>query len=145
VVALDGETSAQPALSLAFTEASLRGCPVVALHAASYSASNEDVVEHHVGIAELIAGWKQDYPDVPVETSVVRGDADATLLAWSRNASALVVGRAHRRGWGTWTRSVARTVLEQAHCPLIIPGRASVSPDLVGGVPRRRPASGARR
>jgi nucleotide-binding universal stress UspA family protein len=71
-----------------------------------------------------LANWEQDHSDVAVCTAVVSGDRDAQLLRWSRSAAVLVVGHPHRRGWGDWTRSVARSVMRQTHCPLIVAPQA---------------------
>lgn len=59
-------------------------------------------------------------PDIAVSTAVVSGDADAQLVRWSRSAGVVVVGHPRRRGWGSWTRSVARSVMRRTHCLLIV-------------------------
>jgi nucleotide-binding universal stress UspA family protein len=73
-----------------------------------------------VDLAVLVANWKQDHPEVTVSTTLVTGDPDAELVRWSRSAAVLVVGRPHESGWGSWMRWVARDVMRQTHCPLII-------------------------
>ena len=59
-----------------------------------------------------------------VSTVIVSGDPDAQLLRWSRSAAVLVVGHPHQPRWGSWTRSVARSVMRQTHCPLIVAPQA---------------------
>ena len=120
VVALDGETSAESALSVAFREAQLRQTGLVVLHAEHIGTSSRDVAAAGFDLAVLLSRWKQDHPDVTVSTTVVSGDPDAELVRWSRSAAVLVVGRPHQSGWGSWMRSVARNVMRQTHCPLII-------------------------
>ena len=136
VLALDAETSAESALGVAFREAQLRQARLVVLHAEPIGTSARDVAAAGFGLAVLLSRWKQDHPDVTVSTTLVSGDPDAELVRWSRSAAVLVVGRPHQSGWGSWIRSVARNVMRQTHCPLII---APPNPVQV----RRRPASAA--
>lgn len=127
VVALDGNTKAQVALRTAFEEAQLLRTRVLALHASPYGSPASEIAAQTANLTELLAGWKQDFPDISVRSLVVSGDPDASLLRWSRSAALLVMERPHRRMWGSWERSVARAVLKQTHCPMIVvprqPGR----------------------
>jgi nucleotide-binding universal stress UspA family protein len=120
MVALDTETDPEPALRLAFQEARLRETRLIVLHAEPMRASarERDAAQFDLGVA--LADWKQDHPEVGVSTVIVSGDPDAELVRWSRSAAVLVVGHPHRRGWADWTRSVARGVMKQAHCPLVV-------------------------
>jgi nucleotide-binding universal stress UspA family protein len=120
VVALDAETSAESALDVAFKEAQLRQTRLVVLHAEPIGTSARDVAAAGFDLAVQLSNWKQDHPDVTVSTTLVSGDPDAELVRWSRSAAVLVVGRPHQSGWGSWIRSVARHVMRQTHCPLII-------------------------
>jgi len=120
VVALDGETAAEPALTVAFEEARLRDTRLVVLHAEPISAAAPAVSAARFDIGVVLSRWKQDHPDVAISTAIVAGDPDAQLLRWSKTAAVLVVGRPHEHRWGSWTRSVARTVIRQTHCPLIV-------------------------
>jgi nucleotide-binding universal stress UspA family protein len=120
VVALDGETAAEPALTVAFEEARLRDTRLVVLHAEPISAAAPAVSAARFDIGVVLSRWKQDHPDVAISTAIVAGDPDAQLLRWSKTAAVLVVGRPHEHRWGSWTRSVARTVMRQTHCPLIV-------------------------
>jgi nucleotide-binding universal stress UspA family protein len=128
VVALDGETAAKPVLNLAFEEAGMRHSRLVVLHAEPMSASDRDVTAARLDLEILLAGWKQDHPDVAISTVIVSGDADAQLVRWSRSAAVLVVGRPHQHGWGSWILSVARSVMGKTHCPLIIAPQATPEP-----------------
>jgi nucleotide-binding universal stress UspA family protein len=120
VVALDGETSAESVLGVAFREAQLRRTRLLVLHAEPMGKSARDVVAAGFDLAALLAKWKQGHPGVSVSTAMVSGDPDAQLVRWSRSAALLVVGRPHLPGWGSWIRSVARNVMRQTHCPLVI-------------------------
>lgn len=120
IVALDGEADPSPALTLAFQEAMLRDARLVALHAQPMSASAREVAAARLDLADVLAKWEQDHPDVAVSAVIVSGDPDAHLVRWSRSAAVLVVGHPQQRSWGPWTRSVARSVMRQTHCPLIV-------------------------
>ena len=120
VVALDGETNAESALSLAFREAQLRGTRLVVLHAEPIGTSARDVAAAEFDLGVLLATWKQSHPDVTVSTVVVSGDPDVQLVRWSRSAAVLVVGRPHQSGWSSWVRSIARSVMSRTRCPLVI-------------------------
>ena len=120
VVALDGETNAESALSLAFREAQLRATRLVVLHAEPIGTSARDVAAAEFDLAVLLAKWKQSHPDVTVSTVVVSGDPDVQLVRWSRSAAVLVVGRPHQSGWSSWVRSIARSVMSRTRCPLVI-------------------------
>jgi nucleotide-binding universal stress UspA family protein len=124
IVALDSETDPEPALRLAFQEARLRAARLIVLHAEPMSASARDVAAAQFDLGVVLAKWKQDHPEVGVSTAILSGDPDAHLVRWSRSAAVLVVGHPHRRGWADWTRSVARSVMRQTHCPLVVSPQA---------------------
>jgi nucleotide-binding universal stress UspA family protein len=124
IVALDGQSDPEPALQLAFEEARLRDARLIALHAQPIGVSAGDKTAAQLDLAVVLANWEQDHPDVAVSTAVVSGDPEAQLQRWSRSAAVLVIGHPHRRGWGDWTRSVARSVMRQTHCPLIVAPQA---------------------
>jgi nucleotide-binding universal stress UspA family protein len=121
IVTLDGQSDPEPPLQLAFEEARLRDVHLIALHAQPMSATSDDKDAAHLDLRVVLADWEQHHPDIAVSTAVVSGDADAQLVRWSRSAGVLVVGHPRQRGWGSaWTRSVARSVMKQTHCPLIV-------------------------
>jgi nucleotide-binding universal stress UspA family protein len=128
VVALDGETAAEPALKVAFEEARLRDTRLVVVHAEPISAPVREVDAARFDIGVVLSRWKQDHPDVAISTTIVTGDPDAQLIRWSKTAAVLIVGRPHEHRWGSWTRSVARNVMRQTHCPLIVAPSAPAEP-----------------
>jgi nucleotide-binding universal stress UspA family protein len=128
IVALGGETAPEPALELAFAEARLRDARLIVLHARPMSASARDVAAAGFDLGLVLADWEQSHPDVAISTEIVSGDADAQLVRWSRSAAVLVVGQPHRRTWGSWTRSVAGSVMRRTHCPLIVAPQAKAEP-----------------
>jgi nucleotide-binding universal stress UspA family protein len=128
IVAIGGETTPEPALNLAFEEARLRDARLIVLHAEPMSATARDAAAAGLDLGIVLADWKQAHPDVAISTNVVSGDADAQLVRWSRSAAVLVVGHPHRPTWGSWTRSVARSVMRRTHCPLIVAPQATAEP-----------------
>jgi nucleotide-binding universal stress UspA family protein len=120
-VALDGETSARSALRFAFDEAELRHWPVIAVHTVSGAGQRASFDSEAVNIEELLAGQKEDHPDIQVSTVVTSDEPSPGILRASATAGLLVVGRPHRPvGMLSWSRSVARSVLAGAQCPVAI-------------------------
>jgi nucleotide-binding universal stress UspA family protein len=120
VVALEGDSPAQGVLEFAFEQATFLGTGLVALHAAPSGARSEDIAMETANLTELLAGWKQDYPQLRVDSVVIPGDEDATLLRWSKSAAVLLVQRPQRHWWKPSTHSVISAVLQQTRCPLIL-------------------------
>jgi nucleotide-binding universal stress UspA family protein len=120
VIALAGRSAAAEALTLAFEEAVLRQVSMIALHAMPVGASPDDVEAEERNLAELLAGYRSDYPDVAVSVSTVVGDPDRVVLESSLSASLLVVSTSRATGLASWTRSLARLVLNRTHCPVAV-------------------------
>ena len=134
VVAIDGKSSAHAALLYAFRAADHRQGDLVVLHAAPTEES--DVVGQDIDVAEVLAGWRSEFPDVAVTTSIVHMKATLACENASRDASLLVLGRSSDRHLLPWTRSVAHAVLKNARCPIVtvpLPGAAGRG-DPVAGV-----------
>ena len=72
-------------------------------------------------LAESLAGWREDYPDVDVHPTVIRNHPVAGLVAASAGRRLLVVGS---RGRGPFTSallgSVSQGVLHHAPCPVAV-------------------------
>jgi nucleotide-binding universal stress UspA family protein len=120
-VALDGETSAGAALRFAFDEAELRRWPVVALHTLARPGQGARFGGEAVNIEELLAGQKEDHPDVEVSTVMTLGEPSPAIQRASATVGLLVLGRPHRHvGLRSWSHSVARSVLAGAQCPVVI-------------------------
>ncbi|MDX6322023.1 MAG: hypothetical protein QOF52_1881, partial [Propionibacteriaceae bacterium] len=98
----------------------LRQVSIVALHAMPVGASPDDVEAEERNLAELLAGYRSDYPDVAVSVSTVVGDPDRVVLESSLSASLLVVSTSRATGLASWTRSLARLVLNRTHCPVAV-------------------------
>lgn len=133
VVGVDGSPNSVPAIEAAFTEASLRGAPLVAVHAWSdvdfdtLPAELEDLPwaglaeNEEATLAESLAGWQERFPDVEVQRVVVRDRAVEQLLEQSKSAQLTVVGSHGRGGFrGMLLGSTSRSVLHRAERPLMI-------------------------
>jgi nucleotide-binding universal stress UspA family protein len=120
VVALDATTAAGSALEFAFDEAAQRQVDLIVLHARPLDELPITAEEYVVTLAEILAGWKADRPEINVRTVVLSGEADEVIVDASADAGLLIVGRPHEQHLGGWARSVARGVLRRARCPLAI-------------------------
>lgn len=124
IVALDATTDADEVLAYACEEASRWQAPLVATHVVAPSAPGGPELSSRA-VHELMAGWKQDYPDLTFEVEVLTGEPDNVIIEASRRASQLVVGSPRhpqrRRGWAD---SVSRTAVRWTHCPLVVVPRS---------------------
>jgi nucleotide-binding universal stress UspA family protein len=74
-----------------------------------------------LNLAEILAGWKADYPDINVETFLLTGPARDTVPSVSDDVQLLVVGGPYPgREWTRWIRSVARAALDRATSPVTV-------------------------
>jgi nucleotide-binding universal stress UspA family protein len=120
-VAIDGRHASSSTLGYAFTEASLREAPVLVVHSAPLAELATGEQDTRLNLAEILAGWKTDYPDINVDTLLLSGPPRDTVATVSAVAQLLVVGVPYRgREWTRWIRSVARAVLEESACPVAV-------------------------
>ncbi|WP_327686439.1 universal stress protein [Streptomyces sp. NBC_00467] len=140
VVAVDSSPQSQPALAFAFAEAALRGADLLALHAWSTWA---DHGEHRFGdpvdlvdliddveqlqaeeervLAEALSGHRERYPELTVETSLVRKRTRPALIEASDSAQLMVVGARERGGLSAMFPGSARhAVLHHARCSVTV-------------------------
>ncbi|GAA1016532.1 universal stress protein [Acrocarpospora pleiomorpha] len=125
VVGVDG-SGAQPAvLEFAFKEAALRGAGLRAVLAWDW----HDLIRPDAGepegsrrvLAEVLAGWRETSPDVPVSMDVVHGHPVDALRHAADGADLLVVG-SHGHGVlaGMLLGSVSQAMLHHAPCPVAV-------------------------
>ncbi len=141
VVGIDATPGSKAALAFAFDEASRHGWTLIAVHSWDVPAYDllivpdepvpvplADVADDEIRLsAEVLAGFRDDYPDVDVQEHLVRGPAVPSLLAASPNAAMIVVGtRGHGPAIGALIGSVSNGVLHKATAPVAV-------------VPRREP------
>ncbi|MET8997544.1 universal stress protein [Amycolatopsis sp. NPDC004169] len=133
-VGIDGSPNSEQAIAVAFEEASLRGVPLVAVH-----AWNDIVYEDTRGTAriltqpesleegedrlltERLAGWPEKYPDVEIRRVLVRDRPRHALLRISEEAQLVVVGSRGRGGFtGMLLGSTSQALVQHAECPVLV-------------------------
>lgn len=121
VVTVDGNTSAAGPLRMAFDEASARVCPLQVLHAIPPGTLATDAIASRASVAEVLAGWRDEYPDVlVVENYVVDDAADAVEKATER-AELVIVGRPRNHNLPlSVSRPLAMKVLSRSNCPVAV-------------------------
>lgn len=133
-VGVDGSAPGEAALAFAFEEAALREARLRAIHVWSRPGAggpgemtplvyDEEVAtsdqDHRLG--EMLAAWRDKYPEVEVVGEVVHGRPVRVLAGASARADLLVVGTRGRGGFaGLVLGSVSHGLLHHAHAPLIV-------------------------
>ena len=91
------------------------------VHSAPLAELADGEQDTGLNLAEILAGWKADYPDIEVDTQMLAGAPRDTVASASADAHLLVVGSPYRgREWTRWIRSVARAVIDRATCPVAV-------------------------
>ncbi len=135
VVGVDGSPTSEPALAMAFEEASLRDADLVAVHTWAEFASDTayayarqffvdwEAVETRERelLAERLAGWQSRYPEILVRRVVTGGRPAGSLLKCAADAQLLVVG-SRGRGVisGMLLGSTSHAMIHHAPCPLLV-------------------------
>ncbi|CAM3698718.1 universal stress protein [Smaragdicoccus niigatensis] len=129
VVGIDGTRSSTGAIEFAFAEAARRDVPLVTLHARN---SNGDslalgltggsvAIAHEMELAESLAGWREQYPDVEVARQVATDSPVRNLIEQSRDAQMVVVGSRGRCGFSALTEgSTSQALVHAASCPIVV-------------------------
>ncbi|MEV0173581.1 universal stress protein [Streptomyces sp. NPDC050803] len=118
--------AADPLLEFAFTTAAAHGHRVRAVTALPLSTlvtrQDEDFEqEARVRLAEILAPWREKFPDVPVIKHAATGPAAQVLLTASANACLTVVGRRRQPSHLTWKLGpVAHAALHHVPCPVAV-------------------------
>ncbi|WP_026454933.1 universal stress protein [Saccharomonospora iraqiensis] len=133
LVGVDGSPVSERAIGYAFSEASFRGVDLLAVH--TWSDADMDVftdqrmyfdwepirdVEER-RLAERLAGWREQYPDVTVHRELVKDRPRHELLERSGHAQLVVVGSRGRGGFrGMLLGSTSQALIHHAQCPVMI-------------------------
>ena len=135
LVGIDGSSASELATAIAFDEASRRNVGLIAVHAWSdVDVSEWPGIDWPVTqsmaeevLAERLAGWQEQYPDVQVSRTVVRDQPARQLVQRSEEAQLVVVGSRGRGGFADMlVGSVGETVAQMARMPVIV-ARESVA------------------
>ncbi|HAN70449.1 MAG TPA: universal stress protein UspA [Actinobacteria bacterium] len=135
VVGIDGSPAAEAALRFAFDEASRHGWSIQAVHAWDVPAYDliivpngpvpvplSNVADDEVRLtSEILAGFRDDYPDVEVIENLVRAPAVMALLDASKGAAMVVVGsHGHGPAIGALLGSVSHGLVHRATLPVVV-------------------------
>jgi len=135
LVGIDGSSASELATAIAFDEASRRKVGLVALHAWSDADVSEwpgidwpatQSMAEEV-LAERLAGWHEEFPEVRVSRAVVCDKPARQLVQRSADAQLVVVGSRGRGGFAEMlVGSVGEAVAQMAQIPVIV-ARESVT------------------
>jgi nucleotide-binding universal stress UspA family protein len=129
LLGIDGSPASEAATALAFDEASRRGVELRALHVWSdvgvFPVLGMDwrdrEREGQEILAERLAGWQEQYPDVQVERLLFCDKPSQWLLKESERAQLVVVGSRGRGGFaGMLLGSVSSAVAQSARVPVLV-------------------------
>ncbi len=128
VLAVD-DSNDSGAIAFAFDFAAMTGrhldvihvCPEPSHHGTDASAREQWVEAQRLYLAETLAGWAEQYPDVSVDRDVVVGHPVGSLLHEAAGASLMVVGgKARGRLSPPRLGSVSRNLLHHVPCPIAV-------------------------
>lgn len=131
LLGIDGSPASEAATAFAFDEADRLKVQLVALHAWSdvgvFPALGMDwrkrEDEGQEVLAERLAGWQEQYPDVHVHRLLVCDQPARWLLAECERAQLAVVGSRGRGGYtGMLLGSVSSAVAQSAKIPVVVVG-----------------------
>lgn len=135
VVGVDGSAASHAAVDFAFDHASRHHLSVLAIHAWDVPSFDlivmpntpvpieiGDIANTEVRLAaELLAGYEARYPDVTLETRIIRTTPANAILSVEDEAAVIVMGtRGHGSVVGSIIGSVSHTVLHRATVPVVV-------------------------
>ena len=129
VVGVDGTEGSEAVLEYAFEHATRHRVALRAvlcwhpdlLASMSWRAGPPAPERIEAALTEILAPWRQKFPDVVVHPAVVREHAVAGLVTASLSQHLLVVGsHGHHALAGTLLGSVSQGVLHHANCPVAV-------------------------
>lgn len=134
VVGVDGSPLSAAAVGLAVEEAVAREVPLLAVHAwdaritdPAYLAGRIEQDEVPAAqperelLAERVAGWRGEYPDLPIEQVLVHDHPAQGILHHAEKAQLVVLGSRGRGGFtGMLLGSTSQAVLRHATCPVLV-------------------------
>jgi nucleotide-binding universal stress UspA family protein len=135
VVGIRRVSDAADLMATAYDWASPRGASICVLHAWELPDAYIDRIEarthaeewqargQHL-LDEALADWRDEHPEVPLETRVIHGHAASVLVAAAKAADLVVVRRAHERRPFDHLGATVRAVLLASPAPVeVVPAR----------------------
>lgn len=135
VVGVDGSPVSEKALAFAFATASAHRKPLQAVHAwdaekafdpavpgaAGWTSMTDLEDVERVVLAERLAGWRERYPDVPVDSTLLTERPTDALERLSKNAQLVVVGsRGRNRLAGMVLGSTSQHLIVHGGSPVVV-------------------------
>ncbi|NNH69285.1 universal stress protein [Nocardia uniformis] len=129
VVGVDGSANSMPAVAMAFEQASRRKVGLIAVHAWSDTTGWDLPVigwealheTQEALLAESLAGFAEQFPEVSVERVVACDTPVRALLEHAEGAQLIVVGSHGRGGFAGMTLgSTSTALLHLAECPVLV-------------------------
>lgn len=124
IAGVSGTAQDAAVLEFAFDEAQRRGVGLKVIccwHLPFADMQLPPPEQANLQLAEVVAGWRERYPDVDVQSAVVRAQPANALISASLSQELLVVGRRARRvRFGHLMGSVSLAVLHHATCPVAV-------------------------
>jgi nucleotide-binding universal stress UspA family protein len=132
-VGVDATTDSLPVLEFAYRQASLRTLPLTVVHSFWYfqqppvapaelpADPTPDLEQERLALAESLAGFAEEYPDVTAMTVIDEGMPERYLLRLADSMDMLVVGAHHgTRAAQFMFGSVSVWLVEHATCPVTV-------------------------
>jgi nucleotide-binding universal stress UspA family protein len=117
---LDGRSVADGPLRFAFEHAARHGAVLHVVHLRPADSPHADE-SSRAEARRLTDSCRATHPRVRVTTTVISGDADPATVSSLERTGLLVLGRPHEhRDVAALHRSLARSVIEHASCPVAI-------------------------
>jgi nucleotide-binding universal stress UspA family protein len=123
-------------LAYAFEEAALRGAALIAVHSWSWPRpalgdrrGGGDTTGHladrvareaELKLAEVLSGWHDKYPAVPVRQDVVHGHPAQVLASYTARADLVVIGRYGGAGSYPTAGRIQHALLGRARGPVAV-------------------------
>ncbi|WP_425565137.1 universal stress protein [Saccharopolyspora taberi] len=130
VVGVDGSSGSDRALTLAFEHALRRHVVLRVVHTwpsvnngKAWWGGDQDTAQtdEERWLAELMAGWSENFPDVEVQRFVAQDKPARALLQHARASQLVVVGARGRGGFtGLLLGSTSQQLLQHSPCPVIV-------------------------
>jgi nucleotide-binding universal stress UspA family protein len=127
VVGVRGSNGTDAALAFGFDEAARRGATLAAVHcwwpfAGSLEPDRPERVAAAAdrALSEILAPWREKYPEVPMRQDTVHGHPGRILAWYSARADLVVIGRGAQGGTGPVIGAVQHSLLGHACGPVAV-------------------------